>query len=243
MINNNTVRNTVMDLLSKNNKGYLTPAAYDSYSRMAQIDLFEELFFKYNKWLNQKNARLSNAEYADIPKNIKQQIDVFSMYSTPSNFVYDSGEDLYNFTDTDLYREEGFSLKNAAGKLIDIEEVSKGAELNKLINSTINAPTFTFPIYVKQGKSYRFYPKLTAGYSIEMLYIREPKDPKWTYQNVDGNPMFNAGASDRQDFELDISMLPLLVSKILAYAGLELRETEVVQIASAEENSINQNQA
>lgn len=239
MINNNTVRNTVMDLLSKNNKGYLTPSAYDSYSRLAQIDLFEDLFYKYNKWINQKNARLSNTEYSDIPKNIKQQIDIFSEYAT---LTYDSGDDLYSFAGDDLYREIGFSLKTPQSKLIDIEEVLKGAELNKLVNSTINAPTLTFPIYVKLGENYRVYPKLTAGYSIEMLYTRQPKDPKWTYVDVDGNPMFNAGASDRQDFELDISMLPLLVSKILAYAGVEVRDTEVVQIASAEENTINQNQ-
>lgn len=242
-MNINTVRNTVMNLLAKNNRGYISPLEFDSYANLAQLDVFEDLFYKYNKWLNQKNARLSNTEYADIPKNIQQQIDVFSTYSTPSNFVYDAGNDLYTLNDSSFYREIGFSLKTPQGKLKDIEAVLKGQELNNLVNSTINAPTFTFPIYVKLGNAYRFYPKLVSGYTIEMLYIRRPKSPKWTYINDNGNPLFNAGASDRQDIELGDEFFPMIVTKILAYSGLSVKENDVVQIASAEETSINQNKS
>jgi hypothetical protein len=47
---------------------------------------------------------------------------------------------------------------NAQGKKTDIENF-KGYELNNLINSKINAPTVTYPIYVKIGKSFKVYPK------------------------------------------------------------------------------------
>lgn len=240
MISVNRVRNTVLFLLAKNNKGYVDPMKFDSLSYLAQMDLFENLFYRYNKWKNNESKRFSNTEFADIPKNIQEQIDVFSMYTTPANFTYDSSADLWSYSGNDLYRTIGLSLKNAQGKLIDMEEFMKGAELNNKINSKINPPTFIFPIYTKMAHSYRAYPKTTiaSGYTVEMFYIRTPKSPKWSYVTVAGNPIFDAGSSDLQNFELDESMYSLLVAKILGYCGLSIRETEVVEIASAAEQEI-----
>jgi hypothetical protein len=50
----------------------------------------------------------------------------------------------------------------------DIEETSKGYELNNLINSKINAPTVTYPIYVKIGRNLKFT-QSTLGYKVELL--------------------------------------------------------------------------
>jgi hypothetical protein len=47
--------------------------------------------------------------------------------------------------------------------------------------------------------------------------------------------VFDQGSLDYQDFELPISELPILVVKICRLAGVEIRETEVVQIMNAQE--------
>ncbi len=242
MISINKVRNTVLFLLAKNNRGFISPQQFDAYSDLAQRDLFENLFYRYNKWINNSNNRLSNTGFADIPSNIQEQIDVFSMYSTPSNFTYSIPNDLWTYTGNDFYRTGGLSLKNAQGKQTDLEEVLKGEELNRLINSTINAPTITYPIYVKLGDSFRVYPKVPSGYTLELFYVRVPKTPKWTYVEVDGNPVYNAGAGDKQDFELNEAIFPLLVSKILAYCGISVKDIEVAQIAASEETLAEQKQ-
>jgi hypothetical protein len=65
---------------------------------------------------------------------------------------------------------------------------------------------------VKIGQSYKVYPTLTTGLKAEMLYIRTPKTPKWTYNTIQ-NPVYNVGASDRQDIELDESMFVPLITK------------------------------
>ena len=243
MIPINRVRNTVMAILAKSNRGFLSPMDFDTFCDLAQRDLFENLFYRYNKWVNSSNKRYSNTEFADIPKNIKEQIDVFSEYSTNVNFTYDEPTDLWSYTGNDLYRTGGLSLKNAQGKRVDLEEVAKGTELNRLINSTINAPTTTYPIYTKIGEKYRAFPKVTAGYSLELFYTRTPKAPKWSYVLSNGNPVYNAGASDKQDFELSEVLFPLLVVKILAYAGVSIMAAEVAQIASAEEAQTEQKQS
>lgn len=219
-------------MLEKNNRGFITPAAFDSFCHLAQMDLFENLFYQYNKWVLNQNNRLANVEYGDIPKNIQEQIDTFSEYSTSTNFTYNAIDDLWAYSGTDLYRTEGLSLVNAQNKKTDIELVSKGAELNNLINSTINAPTITYPIYIKTGEGFRVFPKMPSGYKVELFYIRTPKTPKWTYTTVLGNPVFNGSASDRQDIELDESMFSQFIIKVMTYCGLSIRENDVVAAAT-----------
>ena len=116
MISINKVRNTVLFLLNKNNRGYITPQEFDSFCGLAQLSLFEDLFLDYNKWLNKKNQRFTNTEYADIPANIQQEIDTFSEYSTISNFTYNAFTNLWGYTGNDLYKKIGLSLINAQGK-------------------------------------------------------------------------------------------------------------------------------
>jgi hypothetical protein len=77
-------------------------------------------------------------------------------------------------------------------------------------------------------------PLVPPGYSAELFFIRKPKNPKWTYIDVNGSPIFNAN-SDLQDFELDYAYLPALVIKILMYCGLSIREELVMQSANGEE--------
>lgn len=235
MISINRVRNVVMFLLEKENRGYISPTAFDSYCDLAQMAIFEDLFYDYNNWINKENKRLSGTDFANIPKNLRQQIDVFTNYTTSANFTYSVPNNLWSYTGTDFYRVLGLSLVNTvSGKKIDIEEVSK-SELNMLLNSNMVAPTTTYPAYIKLGSSYRVYPTDITGNTVEMYYVRRPKTPKWTFINVSGNPIYNPSASDLQDIELDESLYVKLVIKVMAYCGISIREADVVSASSGEE--------
>ena len=78
------------------------------------------------------------------------------------------------------------------------------------------------------------YP-ITLTANIWINYLRYPKEPKWTYNSVSGDPLFNPSAFDYQDFELPMSDFSDLVVKILQYAGVSIREQEVIAAAKAEE--------
>ena len=60
MISTNRVRNVVMFLLAKDNYGYLSPLTYDAFSDLAQMGIFEELFYKTNLDTIRKNNHLTN---------------------------------------------------------------------------------------------------------------------------------------------------------------------------------------
>jgi len=234
MISTNSVRQLVMHLLNKSNFGYITPDEYNSFSNLAQMDVFEDLFYQYTNWQNKQNKRMTNSEYSNIPKNIREQIDVFATYTTSANFTYDTLTNLYSYTGNDLYRAENLSLINSQGRKTDIEEVSK-SDLNRMVNSDMVNPTFTYPICERVGNSFRIYPTLTTGYTAELFFLRKPKEPKWTFVNVQGNPVYSASSPDLQNFELHPSNFVPLVTKILGYCGLNLREEQVQQTANSEE--------
>lgn len=244
MISINKCRNTVLFLLDKNNRAFISPMEFDSFCHLAQLEIFESLFYQYNKWLINQSRHISNTGLADIPKNIEEQIDNFSTFSTPSNFIYNSGNDVWEYSGVDLYRTSGLSLVNAADKKVDCEKVPKGYIWNDMVNSKLNAPTTLYPIYTKIGDGYRVFPKAPSGFKVELLYIRTPKTPKWSYIiDGKGNPTFSAGASDRQDIELDESLFFPLVMKIMSFCGLSIQEQDVVAAAANSEIVTEQKQS
>ena len=75
----NSVRQTVMSVLNKNNYGYISPSDFNLFAKQAQLDLFEDYFYSYNYQINKENARKSGTGYADITKGIEEVIDTFSV--------------------------------------------------------------------------------------------------------------------------------------------------------------------
>ncbi len=75
----NSVRNTVLSVLNKNNYGYLSPADFNLFAKQAQLDVFESYFSQYNYQINKENARQSGSGIADLAKGIEESMDLFSM--------------------------------------------------------------------------------------------------------------------------------------------------------------------
>jgi len=221
----NSVRNTVLAIANKQNYGYITPSDFNLYAKQAQLDIFEEYFYRYNQWIVRQNARQSGTEYADIVKNIEEVIDTFSV---ANNLTFTSP----NFdVPSDYYLLNVIRYNNK-----EIDKVSNAKILN-LNASNLTSPSLLYPAYVLNGDKITVYPsQIVSGVSAQ--YIRRPKDPKWTYVSLSGGePMFDQSDSLYQDFELPITDEPSLVAKILQYAGISIREADVYNAAVAMENS------
>ena len=144
---------------------------------------------------------------------------------------------MYNGNHELVNNEERYKvLFNNGVKLKEMEKVTH-SKITMLNNSLLTAPNETFPAYTLEGNVITSYPStIDANGEVKCQYFRYPKDPKWTYVAVtSGEPVFNSTAADYQDFELPLSDEPNLVVKILEYAGISIRETEVVQFAKGEE--------
>ena len=239
----NKVYETVMFLLSKNNYGALPPAKFNALSELAVSSIFESLFYLDNLDTIKKTNNLTNEQYADLKRIREEQIDFYSKYSDRQTFTFNTNTNYWEFVGTDLYRAINLSLVNkTTSKKTDIE-LNLKTRINNSVNSNFNPPNIYFPEYCRVEEAFDVYPKTITNYYVELLYIRKPKAPKWTYSLVSGNPLYNAGASDKQDIDLHISLFERVVVKICGYAGLALREQEVMVASTNEDIKIQQSQA
>lgn len=221
----NSVRQTVLGLLNKNNFGYIGPFDFNLFAKQAQMELFEEYFVRYNASINAENARQSGTGYAGSSLPLQEVIDTFSVTESLA-FPYD----IANLSNTP------YELNRIAyvGSNYEAENVPP-YKVNLLVASPLTSPSLDFPAYVQQGTAITMYPETQQDLSV--TYLRYPKEPRWTYlQLAQGEPVFNSNAADYQDFELPNEDEYRLIQKICQYCGLSIREAEVIQYAKNEEN-------
>ena len=236
-----SVRATVLAVLNKNNYGYISPSDFNLYAKQAQLDIYEDYFYDYNYQINKENARQSGTGMADIKKSLAEVIEFFSVTADLTHIALNTFTVPTTATTGSDYYLINKVLFNNGVKLKEMEKVTN-SKITMLNNSLLTAPNETFPAYTLEGNVITSYPStIDANGEVKCQYFRYPKDPKWTYVAVtSGEPVFNSTAADYQDFELPLSDEPNLVVKILEYAGISIRETEVVQFAKGEETQTTQ---
>jgi hypothetical protein len=237
-----SIRNTVLAILNKNNYGYLSPSDFNLYAKQAQLEIFENYFYSYNTQLNLENNRKSGTEYADITKGILEVIDLFSTtktldhlsintYRMPS--VATTGSDYYLINKVLCFKDNIFRG--------EAERVSQ-SKITMLNNSILTAPSLDFPAYSSEGSILTVQPvSFSASSDVRAQYIRYPKPPNWTYNTALAlqGPIFNPSAVDYQDFEVPLDNANDLIIKICQYAGVEIREEMVYRFAKTEEQENN----
>ena len=112
-------------------------------------------------------------------------------------------------------------------------------ELNLIRRSKLTAPTLIRPIYTLNGNILTSYPDITT---LNFNYVRKPKDPIWAfdiglqgqYQYVaPGNPSQYPNSPDGSvHFEISDIDKTELIAGILVYAGVIIRDPQIVQAAS-----------
>ena len=129
----------------------------------------------------------------------------------------------------------GYSVLKKSS-LREADKVSVG-KITMLNASTLTKPSVSYPSYTLEGQSINLYPStINSRGQVQAVYFRYPKTPKWTYITlVNGEPAFDQSQPDYQDFELPNEDGYKLVTKILEYCGIEIREFEVSQFGTAQQ--------
>jgi len=229
-INVNDVYRVVLTITNKEQRGYLTPDQFNRIARQAQLDIYEKTFYDYNRAIR-KQAVGDFREYSDIASNIKDKIDIFARETT---LTPDSVTGVASLPSS-VYRLIGVFSDDRAK---EFEEVRK-EEIPYLISSKLNQPTSTYPVYYSESNAVKVLPK-TYGDSIVVDYVTLPSDPIWGYTGGGtGAYVYNSGTST--DFEIHESDETDLVTKILAYTGIIIKDPTVIQSAAQKEvNDFNQ---
>lgn len=88
-INVNTVYQTVLYILNKEQRGYMTPDEFNKTATQVQLEIFESYFEDLNQQLRTPQA---DTEYANRQKNTDEAISIFKQvgdtYTVPAGSVY-----------------------------------------------------------------------------------------------------------------------------------------------------------
>lgn len=188
-INVNKVYKSVLSILNKEQRGYLTPYEFNNLARQAQLELLDGLFYQYNQFLNIENINRTNEGYADLAEKIQEQID--EHYKSSSLTPAASKVTL----PSDVYRVLDVTMRDYAMK---VEKIDK-ARLPFLKSSPLTKPSSTFPVYYQDAADVVIEPTTTENVSIN--YIAKPSDPRFGYtvdaaygtEIYDANPFVDGG--------------------------------------------------
>jgi len=127
-INVNTVYNTVLSILNKEQRGYITPDEFNKLATQVQLEIFENYFEDMNQQLR---VPQTTNEYANRQKNIDDCISIFKTIAKPT--LVDIGNVLsLNVTNGGTGYSNSISVATAGG-----------AGTNLTVDTSITIPTFT----------------------------------------------------------------------------------------------------
>ena len=173
-INVNTVYTTVLSILNKEQRGYLTPYEFGQLAAQAQLEIFEKFFEDYNQYIRMPKT---DVEFASRMDHIREEFQIFEKNEKASN---NPTTNVYN-QPTDLHRFGSASWNK--GKNSPPIEIISNRDYNKLKLSPLTQPTNNFPVAKYQQDKLTVFPSPTvfADTDVTFNYIRKPKDPKWGY--------------------------------------------------------------
>ena len=127
----------------------------------------------------------------------------------------------------------------SAGAL-PIQELQRvgSSELYHLLGSNLTKPSTKYPIYTYKNNYINVYPtSIQSGISVN--YLRKPITPIW---NFTGTNQYVFSPTSSNNFELHSSEQTELILKILLYAGVVIRDPEIVQVAASQVQQQEMNQ-
>lgn len=135
-----------------------------------------------------------------------------------------------------IFPSSGENYRIFSSKVKEADKVSVG-KITMLNSSIYTEPSELFPSYTLEAQTIKVYPStIRFKGQLQAVYFRFPKTPKWTYVTLtSGEPSFDQSQPDYQDFELPNEDGYKLVTKILEYCGISIRETEVTQFGMAQQ--------
>ena len=219
-----TVYKTVLLILNKEQRGYMTPDEFNKIGQQVQLEIFEKYFEDLNQIVR---APQTDADYADRLSYLEEKISIFENNST---YVVTNG--VANLSD--VHRLNTVTYNN-----IELQKVGR-KEYYNIIKSPLTKPTELYPIYLQEGNSLKIEPT-SIGF-IDISFIKKPLNINWNFVADEGLGIFVYTSNGTIDFELHSSEQTEVILRILAYAGIVIRDPQIIQAASAQVQQQNINE-
>ena len=291
-INVDTVYRTVLLIINKEQRGYLTPDEFNKTATQVQLEIFNEYFEDLNQQLRVPD---NDSEYANRNKNLQEKIAIFhsegtclwnnlgGYFNVPSTSNVSASETITAAGSSTSYTMTVLTSSQLASGLVTVSfngvlqpdsnwsingnvliltafpangttilvsvypydfykigtVIHKGEkevqyvqpnELLELNLSPITKPSLYWPVYkYKDFKIYVYPQSITSDISV--TYVRKPLNPSWNFTiGTSGQYIYSPNTSI--NFELHPIEQTNLITKILLYSGIIIKDPTVIQIAA-----------
>lgn len=245
-VNVNTVYQTVLLILNKEQRGYMTPTEFNNVATQVQLEIFEKYFEDLNQ---QVRVPQTNTDYANRPENIDEKMSIFR---TSGNCNYNISGRFFNLPTVDFSGNTISSTQNSPDEsgfyMLGNVVLNNETEFQRVDRTTfyytnksgLTKPSKYFPIYLLESNRIFVRPAdITSNVSVD--FIRKPKSVVWGFNpGTLGQYVWNkttystSNPTGSISFELHESEQTDIVMKILLYAGIIIRDPQIVQAAASQ---------
>ena len=237
----NTVYTALKNLANKDQRGFITPAVFNSFAGVAQLNVYNNLFDKLALGNAARTRQLSGERETAPLKQIREDLARFAKESTISQTsstdqTFAKPADLGRIISAKTFGT--FVLSQTTSIPIDL--IYDEAKIEYILRSTLSVPTETrpvalvsdvlevYPTSIKKIKL-RYY-KLPESVAAVSPQGRSTNPPTFGYITNGNIEMYNPATSF--DFELPDQYVPELVIEIAKMVGVNLRDSEVYAYAA-----------
>ena len=256
MVKVGVVYSIVRDLCNKDQKGFVTPAVFNTLAEAAQLNVYNEMF---NELKVATRLRRSGSD-AGRDKSAYKMVEEDLAYFIASR-VLDVAEEEEPITvtdpetglDVDVPVEERARVKKPdnLSRIISMHlfETNTSLEIlhdiekaKRVLNSNLSAPTDEFPVAMvfgrfsgatdETGQYIEIYPN-TISEDVVMNYYRVPVAPFYAVTEISDGFVIE-DLNNSIDFELPDHYLTEVVGEIARMIGVRLRDDVLMQYGTAE---------
>ena len=247
------VYNAVKNIANKEQKGFITPAVFNSFAPIAQMNIYNEMFAEL---VAAKRISRQNFDPGRDKSVRKQKLEALAFYKRKANVTADNSNVFLK--PNDLSRVISISANHDASESlgtteerIDCELIYDPEKLDRIVTSNLSAPTASFPVALIGPKDIEIVPyddldDVVVNYYAKPTSFNQDGDitglppfysvEQVTAPNSDGAVEIpNLGSS--RDFMLPPHYLNEIVVEILKFVGVRLRDANIGTFATQEEAS------
>jgi hypothetical protein len=235
-----TVYNALKNLANKDQRGFITPAVFNSFAGVAQLNVYNRLFEKMTLTSSVRSRQLAGEREVAPVKQIREDLarfykEVTISQTSASDQTFLKPSDLGRIISAKTFGT--FILGQTTSIPIDL--IYDEAKIEYILRSTLSVPTESRPVALVSNLL-EVYP--TSIKKIKLRYYKQPESVlattgarstnSPTFGYLGSTETYNPSAS--YDFELPDHYVSELVLEIAKMVGVNLRDSDVYAYAAGQ---------
>lgn len=237
----NEVYSALKNLANKDERGFITPKVFNTFTTIAQNKIFNDLFNEMSKAQTMRMRNIDAKTHHSYIKRLEEDLSYFSKEVTisQSSGVFSKPEDLSRIIS--MRTTGSFILGKSSATNIDV--IYDESKIEYILQSDLSAPSASHPVAIVSN-DIEVFPTTVSSIRVKYYKYPEGRSPS-TGERTALSPRYNAvslGASNEifdpttsVDFELPDHYVPQLVLEIGKMIGINLRDQDVFAYTSGEE--------